>query len=168
MNSIEELSTRITETGRFQLQHGHATRAGFSKTYISWTGMTQRCNYPKSISYRNYGAKGIRVCERWKSFSNFLADMGERPDGFELDRIDNTKDYSPENCRWSSVLEGRRNTSRTIQISFAGETRCLRHWCAHLGLKYGMTRQRIKRGWTALQALELEPRKSLVTREVKR
>jgi hypothetical protein len=71
--------------------------------------MKQRCTNPKSPSYKNYGGRGIAVCARWVTFVNFLEDMGERPEGLQLDRIDNDGDYTPENCRWVTREEQRTN-----------------------------------------------------------
>ena len=80
-----------------------------SLTYVSWYGMIKRCEDPHHRSYPNYGGRGIKVCERWHSFENFLADMGERPKGTTLDRIDNNGNYCPGNCKWSTFLEQQRN-----------------------------------------------------------
>lgn len=92
-------------------QHGHARQK--SPTYQTWMSMRRRCSDPTNKSWKYYGARGVRVCDRWAEFANFLADMGERPDGKTLDRIDPDGDYEPSNCRWATPLEQRHNQRRT-------------------------------------------------------
>jgi hypothetical protein len=87
-------------------RHGHASRKQNSPTYISWSGMKNRCSNPKHKKFRFYGGRGVRVCERWLTFENFLADMGERPTGKTLDRFpDNNGNYESSNCRWATKRE---------------------------------------------------------------
>lgn len=88
----------------YRARHGHAIRR--TPTYASWQSMLYRCKAPK---YKYYSQRGITVCDRWRTFENFLADMGERPDGTTLDRRDNDKGYEPGNCRWSTPAEQSRN-----------------------------------------------------------
>lgn len=86
--------------------HGHATRCiGLSPTYVTWMNMLQRCYNRNHPRYRDYGERGIYVQESWHIFDNFLYDMGERPLGRQLDRVNNNKGYEISNCRWATVEE---------------------------------------------------------------
>jgi hypothetical protein len=100
--------------GKPRLIHGHAS--GPSPTYVVWQMMKQRCRNENHVSYPYYGGRGIEVCESWSIFENFLADMGERPTGMWIDRIDSDGDYEPGNCRWATPLKNIENrTSRMFK-----------------------------------------------------
>lgn len=90
-------------------RHGHKTTTTESGTHRSWKAMKQRCNNHNSGEYHRYGGRGIRVCRRWERFENFLADMGERPEGLSIDRINNDRGYCPSNCKWSTPKEQTNN-----------------------------------------------------------
>lgn len=115
------------------LKHGHSRRGKVSRTHIIWTSMIQRCNNPNTPNYKNYGGRGITVCNRWNpkmdgSFNNFLKDMGEIPEGKSLDRIDNNKlidGYSPGNCKLSTTKEQNRNKRTNIFININNKNLCL-------------------------------------------
>lgn len=102
--------------------HGHASNNGrFSGAYRSWRSMVQRCRDPRSNNWHNYGARGIRVCERWEQFENFLADMGDRPEGGSLERIDPNGHYEPGNCKWIPRSEQAKNTRANRYVLLNGE-----------------------------------------------
>lgn len=90
-------------------RHGHNTTAHKTPTWNSWNAMLKRCRQPAHTSYSSYGGRGITVCERWLDFRAFLADMGERPDGRTLDRVNVNGNYEPSNCRWATRSEQQRN-----------------------------------------------------------
>ena len=115
--------------------------------------MKARCLNTNAPNYTSYGGRGITICERWMSFVNFLADMGERPPGTSLDRIDNDRDYCPDNCRWATPRQQSRNTRIARLITFNGETMRVVEWAERLGLNEYIIRSRLKYGWSVERAL---------------
>ena len=99
-------------------KHGHAAghdqKRPASRTYMAWCDMKKRCLNVKSARYPQYGGRGINVCNGWLEFETFLRDMGECPDGHQIDRINNDGDYEPSNCRWATPAQNSRNTRRTV------------------------------------------------------
>jgi len=124
-----------------------------SATYITWAGMLQRCRDKNHKNYRTYGGRGIDVCERWLNFQNFIDDMGKRPEGLTLDRIDNSLGYSPDNCRWSSQKEQTRNTKQNRNFTIDGKTQCLKDWAHEFGINYTTLQSRLKRGLSINEAV---------------
>ena len=105
--------------------------------------MKQRCNNPNYSQYANYGGRGIKVCTRWDKFENFLRDMGVRPEGTTLERINNNGDYKPSNCKWASKKEQQRNRRTNRMLTYKGVTKCLSAWANDLGLKQHSLSMRI-------------------------
>jgi hypothetical protein len=105
---------RSSERGKLRIKHGHTAGKKRSRTYSSFMNMITRCHNQRDPSYKNYGAKGITLCKRWRhSFLNFLKDMGERPLGKTIHRINGKRGYSKRNCRWATPAEQQQNTSLT-------------------------------------------------------
>jgi hypothetical protein len=127
------------------------------KLYNTYDKMKSRCLYENDSNYHKYGARGISVCNRWlgyNGFWRFLDDMGERPEGMTLDRIDNNGDYTPENCRWANIETQNNNRRDNKKLTFNGKTMNLPQWARELGIKRSTLAQRIYvYGWTPEQAL---------------
>ena len=128
-----------------------------SSEYIIWLGIKARC-LRKSISSKNYKDRGITICDRWMKFENFISDMGKRPSmEFSVDRIDNSKGYSPDNCRWATSLEQASNKRNNRLITFNGKTKHQAEWAREVGLKIATLHARLKSGWTIERALFTNP-----------
>ena len=147
------------------LIHNHRSKNQASKTYNTWSGIVQRCNNKNSKSYKNYGKRKIKVCNRWNpkrggSFINFLNDVGEIPKGLTLDRTDNNGDYSPDNWRLVPPKEQSRNTRRNINIIYDKKEICLKDYCKIKNLNYSTILTRINHlGWSIRKALNTPVKK---------
>lgn len=126
---------------------------GATYTRSSWCSMIRRVKEPWHPGYENYGGRGIKVCERWLSFENFLADMGHRPRGFTLDRVDPNGNYEPSNCRWATRSQQQRNRRRNRKETLNGETRLLIEWAELFHVPPNCVQKRINRGWPIEKAL---------------
>lgn len=124
--------------------------------YRCWVHIRTRCFNPNTPDWPRYGGRGITMCDRWyESFEAFCEDMGERPDGHSIDRIDNHGNYSPENCRWVVKKEQCRNRRSNKVLEYKGESRSLAEWAETLNLPYDVVKQRINTmGWTVEKAFE--------------
>lgn len=117
--------------------HGEST-SSFFRTYRAWSNMRRRVASDKS-----YVKRGIKCCARWESYMLFKKDMGDSPDGMQLDRIDGSRGYSPSNCRWVTPKENNANRQNLRMITFDGLTMCVAHWEKHLGLRVDVLRKRL-------------------------
>ena len=142
------------KTGLAAMKHGHGKDSGRSPTYGSWQAMKDRCLHPHRAEFKWYGAKGVTVCERWlNSFENFLADMGERPEGMTLDRINPFGNYDPDNCRWANADTQSKNTRRAVNVTIDGMTKNLREWSVISGIPYSTLHYRVRSGWDSHKIL---------------
>lgn len=139
---------------RLSQTHGQS----YTSEYPSWQHMLNRCHNPDSTYYRDYGGRGITVCERWRnSPENFIADMGPRPTpDHTLERIDNDGPYSPENCRWATRREQARDRRSNRRLTHNGETLCLAEWAERLGITTNTLYMRLRAGWSVEKALTYE------------
>ncbi len=128
-----------------------------TETYKSWQHMIHRCFSAKSGNFKNYGGRGITVCARWMEYENFLTDMGTKPQGKTLDRIDNNKNYGPDNCRWSTRAEQDRNRRNSAFLTVNGRTMVVADWERERGLKHGVIWKRINYGGWSIEDAVLKP-----------
>lgn len=137
-------------------RHGHYIKRKASPTYSSWCAMKKRCLYPNDKSFHEYGGSGIKICQRWFKFKNFLEDMGIRPNGKSIDRIDNNLGYFKENCKWSTDKEQALNKKSTKIITFNGQSLSISDWSRKLGMCRDSIGKRLKAGWPIEKALTKE------------
>ena len=136
------------------LRHGHAVNGRVTPEYRAWHAMIERCRNPNVKQFKDYGGRGISVCERWREFEKFYADMGDRPgDDYSLDRVNNSGNYEPGNCEWRQEVPQARNRRSNRMVEFGGETRCLAEWCEILDKSYQTVLERLLAGWSPHLAL---------------
>lgn len=129
-----------------------------TKEYHAWEAMKRRCLNPKDKRYKDYGGRGITVCNEWIiDFMAFYKDMGTAQKGESLDRIDNQDGYHKENCQWTSAHEQQRNMRRNVKYEIDGITMCRMDWCLKTGLNYSTVRYRERAGWTIRQVFGFDP-----------
>lgn len=163
--AIAHVNTKNLRTKNTQscgcLHMDTCTTHGMSKTriYKLWVGMVNRCHNPNNPNYQNYGAKGITVCKRWRNFENFMVDMGERPPGMSIDRTNNSKGYTPTNCKWATDAEQALNKTTTRFVVYKGEKLCVSHWAKKLGMRHDTLTLRLNAGWPIEKALTTPVRK---------
>jgi len=134
---------------------------GMSSTniYNSWRSLRQRCSNKNNREYHNYGGRGIKVCDRWiNSFENFYKDMGKRPKGKSIDRIDYNGNYEPENCRWATREEQDNNKRNNHFIEYRGEKKTLAQWSRKLKGGNKLVYDRIRAGWSNDRAVTEKPK----------
>lgn len=139
---------------------GHTTH-GMSNTpvYRTWMSMLSRCNNPSSTSYPRYGGLGVEVCERWHSFENFYADMGDKPEGMSIERKENSKGYYKENCKWATPVEQAKNRRSTTYVRVHGRILSFADAVRRFGaVSYHVAKNRVNRdGWSAARAITTPP-----------
>lgn len=125
--------------------------------YRTWKSIHTRCYNEKHKQYHDYGGRGIRVCDRWHTYENFLADMGRRPSSeYSIDRRDNDLDYLPDNCRWATRREQGANKRTTIYVTSNGQTKCITDWLNERGISVSAYTAARQAGKTVIEALGLD------------
>jgi hypothetical protein len=144
---------------KLNLAHGHSKAGKVSPTYKSWSSMKRRCGKSNVLGSKYYKDRGIQVCARWNIFENFLADMGERPYGMTLDRIDVNGNYCKENCRWATVQEQNNNKQNNKKVLFNGEKITIREFSEKISYPIRIVRERLRLGWTIERIVNTPPRR---------
>lgn len=144
------------------VQHGQNRNKKPTKAYKAWDSLKQRCNNPRNKDYKSYGGRGITVCEEWQKFSNFFKDMGECPEDYSLDRIDNDKGYNKKNCQWTTSKQQARNRRDNRVLTFNGKTQCLSLFAEEYGIPSRTLQNRLDMyHWSIEKALTTPVRKKV-------
>lgn len=138
-----------------KVKHGKSKRGKIAREYVAWSAMHRRCTLPSQDRYEQYGGRGITVCERWNSFENFFADMGECPSPeHSIGRKDNDGNYEPSNCRWETDEQQRNNKSNNRFMEYQGERLSYAQWSRRLGIPSWKIGRQKKRGWSDVDIVE--------------
>ena len=154
--------------GCYQLETATTHGQEGTRAYSAWAAMKSRCLNPKTKPYKDYGGRGIKVCDSWLRFENFYADMGDAPDGMSLDRKDNESGYSLENCRWVSMEVQNNNRRNNHILTFKGKSQSLALWAKKYGISPISLKSRINRGWDVEKSLLTPIDKRYSSRKVKK
>lgn len=139
------------------VKHGDARNGHHAPEYSIWSAMLDRCRNPNNPFYADYGGRGIRVCDEWRSYEAFLRDLGRRPSaGYSLDRADNNLGYAPGNVRWAPRAAQQRNKRDNARLTVGGVTRLRIEWSELTGVPHGTIRSRLRSGWSPERAVGLE------------
>ena len=145
---------RVDNTRRMKTTHG----LKHLEEYGVWKHIRQRCTNKNDKDFNNYGGRGITVCDRWADFKNFVQDMGTRPTKYhQIDRIDNSKGYGPDNCRWATCKANNRNRRDNVVIEIEGVSKTVPEWAELYGIRPGLIHLRLRRGWPPNRAIESFP-----------
>jgi len=147
--------TRVS-ISRAKVKHGKCMRhtSGPTREYRAWRGMIDRCENPRVKAFANYGGRGIRVCRRWRtSFAAFFEDMGPCPGIATIDRVRNSGNYTPLNCRWASYQEQANNTRRNRLLCYAGREQTVSQWARELNVNVKTLMSRLADGWSVQRTL---------------
>ena len=159
--ALSSLKRGLTQScGCYRKEKGPSNQShkqSHTRTYKVWLSMRQRCLNPNNPAYKNYGGRGIAITPEWDDFAQFLADMGDVPDGMSIERINNDGGYNPSNCRWATRTEQGRNTRKCRVITHNGQTKTLSEWASEYGINHQTLGKRLDSGWEVDHALTQSP-----------
>lgn len=136
-------------------RHGASKRGSITKLYKVWAAVKQRCTNPKNKAYKNYGGRGVKLCDEWLEYEPFEKWAFENgyAEGLQLDRIDNNGSYSPDNCRFVSAVENSHNKRNNVWITIDGKTALAVDWAKEVGVNVEVIRKRLRKGWSPKEAV---------------
>lgn len=140
----------VAARNRMLVKHGLSA----TKAYEVWRHMVSRCCDPTDKGYKDYGGRGITVCDRWHDVAFFVEDMGQPPKGAMIERKNNSLGYSKDNCCWADRVTQNNNSRKNVLITYRGETLSRSQWEQKLGMKPALLRGRLRRGWSIERAIE--------------